>query len=73
MDGRENLDRLTTGGTSAAVAIKIQMTPLQKEKVSVNRKVNRSAGTGMIPVSRGIDSDQTCHHSESADETSQGA
>jgi hypothetical protein len=39
MDGPQNLDRLTTGGTSAAVAIKIQMTPLRKENISVSRKV----------------------------------
>ena len=39
IDGHENLGRFTTGGTSAAVAIKIQMTPLRKENISVSRKV----------------------------------
>jgi hypothetical protein len=29
-------DRLTAGGTSAAVASKIQMTPLRNENISVN-------------------------------------
>jgi hypothetical protein len=38
MERREELARLTTGGTSATVASKSQITPLRKENISVNRK-----------------------------------